>query len=114
MITVRYDLNEYLLDIGGHAEYAPHGQDIVCAAVSALSQTLAAWLLDYAPCMEGAPEIEAGEGRLHIQCSPRSVWRCEVLLLYQFVIKGLRQIAGEYPQHVQIMDGCGGITKQLL
>ncbi len=105
MIIVKYDLNNFLLDIEGHAEYAPHGQDIVCAAVSALSQTLAAWLLEYAPCMEAEPEIELREGELHIRCSPKSIWRCEVLLLYQFVIKGLRQIAGEYPLHVQIPEG---------
>ncbi len=103
MITVKYDLNSFLLDIRGHAEYAPYGKDIVCAAVSALSQTLAMWLSEYAPCMEEAPRIDTGEGLL-IQCSPKPVWRCEIMLLYQFVIKGMQRIAAEYPRNVEIVQ----------
>lgn len=104
MITVKCDLNNFVLEAQGHAEYAPHGQDIVCAAVSALAQTLAMWLLEYVPCMEEMPKIETEKG-LYIQCSPKPVWRCEVILLYQFVIKGIEQIAKQYPQYVQIVEG---------
>lgn len=104
MITVKYDLNCFLLDIRGHAGYAPYGKDIVCAAVSALSQTLAMWLSEYAPCMEEMPRIETGEG-LYIQCIPKPVWRCEIMLLYQFVIKGMQRIAAEYPQNVKVIRG---------
>ena len=41
MITIIYDEKEkdMILQASGHAEYAPKGQDIVCAAVSALMIT---------------------------------------------------------------------------
>lgn len=43
MINIIYDEagQDLILQASGHAEYAPKGQDIVCAAVSALMQTLA-------------------------------------------------------------------------
>ena len=37
MIKVTITNNK--ISVIGHAEYAPHGQDIICAAVSALLQT---------------------------------------------------------------------------
>jgi uncharacterized protein YsxB (DUF464 family) len=41
MIKVRVDMGsgDLTIDVKGHAGYAPHGQDIVCAAVSAIVQT---------------------------------------------------------------------------
>ena len=43
MITIIYDEKEkdMILQASGHAGYAEKGSDIVCAAVSALMQTLA-------------------------------------------------------------------------
>ena len=43
MIQITYnEMGDMMfLRAGGHAEFAPKGQDIVCAAVSALMQTLA-------------------------------------------------------------------------
>lgn len=41
MIKVNVNLKsgDISIDIKGHAGYAPHGQDIVCAAISAIAQT---------------------------------------------------------------------------
>lgn len=41
MIRIRVVVKEgkIVLDADGHANYAPHGQDIVCASVSAILQT---------------------------------------------------------------------------
>ena len=38
MIIIKVYSNE--IKVRGHANYAPHGQDIVCAGVTALTQTL--------------------------------------------------------------------------
>ena len=40
MIEARYDSDELILSLTGHAGYAPIGQDIVCAGVSTLVYTL--------------------------------------------------------------------------
>lgn len=41
MVNIKYSANagEVVLTIKGHANYAEHGQDIVCAGVSAIIQT---------------------------------------------------------------------------
>ena len=38
-ITVKEENGHINIDVNGHANYAPHGQDIVCAGVSAIVQT---------------------------------------------------------------------------
>lgn len=38
-ITVKEENGHINIDVNGHANYAPHGQDIVCAGVSAILQT---------------------------------------------------------------------------
>ena len=45
---IRAVLTPRRLTVTGHADYAPHGQDIVCAAVSALVYALMA-ALEYKP-----------------------------------------------------------------
>lgn len=37
---IRILVRQHMISVTGHAGYAPAGQDIVCAAVSALTQTL--------------------------------------------------------------------------
>ena len=36
---IKITITDNQISVIGHAEYAPHGQDIVCAAVSNLLQT---------------------------------------------------------------------------
>ena len=50
MITVKlFERNKrYAITCNGHAEYAPLGQDIVCASVSTLMYTLANYISDKA------------------------------------------------------------------
>jgi uncharacterized protein YsxB (DUF464 family) len=38
-VDVKMKSGDMVIDVKGHAGYAPHGQDIVCAAVSAILQT---------------------------------------------------------------------------
>jgi len=50
MINVKFYAknNRYSIRTNGHAEYAPLGQDIVCASVSTLMYTLANYIADKA------------------------------------------------------------------
>lgn len=41
MIKVKY--TDTSLEVSGHAKYAPKGNDIVCAAVSAIVETATSW-----------------------------------------------------------------------
>ena len=87
MINVRIDSNQCHLFVEGHAEYAPKGQDIVCAAVSALAQTLAAH-----PCCGSRVD----NGRIHVWANRPMQ---EIFKAFEI---GFCAMAHQYPEHVQI------------
>lgn len=99
----------YSLAASGHAGYAPAGQDIVCAAVSVLAQTLANKI-----------EAAARSGRLLTSCvqhgetfvvqalpkpGPNALM---VASWFDFVEEGLRALAEEHPDNVELVVTDGG------
>lgn len=99
----------YSLAASGHAGYAPAGQDIVCAAVSVLAQTLA-----------NKVEAAARSGRLLTSCvqhgetfvvqalpkpGPNALM---VASWFDFVEEGLRALAEEHPDNVELIVTDGG------
>jgi len=78
----------------GHAEYADKGYDIVCAAISALSQTIAI-----------SAELN-GRGKAYntskwVSFEVDSPSDIQVALFRTLEI-GLRHIAKDYPMHLQV------------
>ena len=82
--------------IRGHANYAPHGQDIVCAGVTALTQVLVKSLetltgneikYDMSP---GRVDIEIGNPDEDAQ-----------LLMDSFLV-GIEMIADEFPEYIRV------------
>lgn len=82
--------------ISGHADYAEHGKDIVCAAVSTLLQTFIASVEELTGD-ELKTEITAGYGAVEY----RNLSEHAQILVDSFFI-GIRKIADEYPQHVKL------------
>jgi len=85
------------LRITGHAGYAPTGQDIVCAAVSALWGALEAEL---------RARERSGQGRLTVgpdvlAFAPERPHRRETEALFGLVWRGVAAIAAEYPAFVR-------------
>jgi uncharacterized protein YsxB (DUF464 family) len=95
MTTIRYntDSGYITLRVNGHADYAPKGQDIVCASVSALVQTLGLYV------QEHSGEAAKGEDYYNIFARDNRFTR-EVA---DAVMSGLRQIAAQYPDNVRIL-----------
>ena len=97
MIHIHYqrDENTHHLHICGHAGYAEHGRDIVCAGVSALSFAL----LDYLR-QTGTPVEEAAcrRGRLDLRCRGGE----QADSAFDMALCGWRQIAETYPQWVEV------------
>lgn len=90
MVHIRYCRDIGKLWFEGHAEYAEKGNDIVCAAVSALYETLAAHDTTYAGELKpGYRFIWIAPGRIE-DGTP---------IMEAFVV-GFRQIAKQYPDHV--------------
>ncbi len=99
----------YSLAVSGHADYAPEGQDIVCAAVSVLVQTLA-----------NKVDAAARSGRLLTSCvqhgetfvvqalpkpGPNNLM---VASWFDFVEEGLRALVEAYPDNVELIVTDGG------
>ena len=94
MIVVSHNDGE--IKIEGHAEYAPEGQDIVCAGISALTQVFLASVEELtednliSDILAGNALIEYGNLSANAQ-----------LLMDSFFI-GVQMIADEYPHHVKL------------
>lgn len=78
----------------GHAEFAPKGQDIVCAAVSALMQTLAYSL-------DGGTVTCADDRNLMVVQAKQGT---DSLAKFELVTDGLILLADAYPEHVRYIN----------
>ena len=85
------------ISVTGHAEYAEYGQDIVCAAVSALTQVFIASVEELTDT-KIQYEIEAGDAFIEY----KNLSADAQLLLDSFLL-GINMISEEYPEHVQAL-----------
>lgn len=85
------------LEVHGHALSAPYGQDLVCAAVSAVVQTALLGLGTFEP---SAAPAGISEGDVHWQgtCGPAGAAILETCIL------GLRDIAKMYPAALAVKE----------
>ena len=97
MMTVTMSRNamQLYLHVDGHAGYAEHGKDIVCAAASMLVQALHA-------AVEGVEKIcityreEPGMAELMMTETP------ETLPMWRVALEGFRLLGAKYPQNVAL------------
>ena len=83
------------IKVRGHANYAEDGKDIVCAGVTALTQTLIRSLEEL---VGDEVEYEISPGRVDIHYGDLSE---EGKLLVDSFFIGICQIADEFPDHVR-------------
>ncbi len=94
MISITLLPNSFTIQ--GHADYAQHGSDIVCSAVSALSQTALLGFKKYGNVRE-----KLAIGFLDVEFYTAGY---ETEIIYTVMKLGLHQIASQYPQYVKIME----------
>ena len=85
------DARGYSLEVIGHADYA-RGGDVVCAAVSALVEALAAYLEE---CDDPTAEADLADGYAMITVCQRNA-------AFDMVVCGLGTIAEQYPAYVSM------------
>ena len=91
MTKIEIDLKKGILHAKGHAGFARYGQDVVCAAVSALTQTAAA------AAEKRGGVVKMGDGEISIHCEDEG-YRA----VLEAITEGLRMIARQYPMHVRV------------
>ena len=87
--------------VTGHAGYAEHGQDIVCAAVSALAQTA---VIALERLTEGDIAVNVQEGSLECQLGGAGEHGSRAWVILESMRLGLQEIATHYPKYVRIDD----------
>ncbi len=86
--------------VQGHAGYDGRGHDIVCAAVSVLSQAL---LLGLEDVVGLEPVVTMYEGYLECLLCPGDEASSEAQTLLKTLHVGLMQVQEQYPQRVRVV-----------
>lgn len=105
MTRVTYRQGSFMREIvaEGHAGAGEAGQDIVCAAVSMLMQTLEARVRErpgYYPMIEKREDV----AMIRIRCLPDSSEAAMCQETYNTIRAGFRALAAKYPEHVEYSE----------
>ena len=89
----------------GHAMTAPKGEDLVCAAVSALAGTLesySALLIRAEETLPVEPEIDMGDGKAHIRLTLSPEGFLLARIAFHVVRTGLLRLEEAYPENLAV------------
>ena len=90
----------------GHDGAGPKGQDLVCAGVSALTETLARAVerLYFQGMLRRCPRVELYEGNAEIIAAPKEPFRKEVAMVFWTVQNGIAELAASFPGNVTLEE----------
>lgn len=101
MVVIDYNRQYLRVTVKGHAETAPAGMDLVCAAVSTLTYTLAVNVKQLHRWKQVTkPKIRLENGDAEISCIPAEVCRSMVKDVFEAVCIGFALLAEKYPDAV--------------
>ena len=92
------------LRLEGHAGYAEHGKDIVCASASILAYTLAQIVKDVEELgyLASPPVIQMDSGDTFISCEPAMSSMLKMKNMFLFAKMGYALLEHNYPQYVRL------------
>jgi uncharacterized protein YsxB (DUF464 family) len=99
---IQIKMGKYGYTVSGHADYAEHGKDIVCSAVSALALTGVEALSDLLQCSS-----VVSSGRVYLEYIPHGFSddvNFEARIILDTIKTGFALIANQYPQHVNLEE----------
>ena len=98
--------NKLSLRLKGHAEYAEHGKDIVCASASILAYTVAQFVMEAENCGDliSPAQIQLESGDTSILCEPAEDTFDRMHDIYSFAKMGYALLEHNYPQYVEVND----------
>lgn len=88
------------LRLEGHAGYAEHGKDIVCASASILAYTLAS-IVDSFDDVESVIDLKGGDTTIECKCKDDETY-VKVANAYHYTKIGYALLAHNYPQYVRL------------
>jgi uncharacterized protein YsxB (DUF464 family) len=96
MLTVTFTESgrKLSLRVKGHAGYAEHGYDIVCASASILAYTLASIVASYD--VESTIDLTSGDTTIECECND------DIANAYHYTKVGYTLLAEHYPRYVRL------------
>lgn len=105
------DKNNYIkkYTIEGHADYDTYGKDIVCAAISVLSQTTLLSLVEVCGLEENTIKYSIDEktGFLDVEL-PNNIEKIKLdktQILLESLVVGINSVIESYPEYVALKNG---------
>lgn len=100
-ITVNKKDNRYSIKLNGHANYAPNGQDIVCAATSMITFML----LQMIDNMNARNEVSIirkrqEEGFVDVEISVRKAYQNSFDIVLEVILTGYKLLGNKYPNNI--------------
>ena len=94
------------LRLEGHAGYAEHGKDIVCASATILAYTVAQYVKyeDEQGTLKVPAVIKLESGDAEVSCEPKEEILKWLWDAYQFAKMGYLLLAKEYPKYVRLIE----------
>lgn len=95
------------LTLNGHADFAEHGIDTICASASILAYTLAEYVNQAykGGALKKKPTIKLTEGYSKIECFPKDEESYgEIMRAYLYTQIGLQLLSDNYSEYVNISD----------
>ena len=107
MIRVKFYEDEdgcLVLSVKGHSGMAEEGKDIICAAASILTYTIAQNVQDayLNHMLRKKPKISMKKGNSMVTAKPLKEYRTETWHAFFVVQRGFELLAANYPDHVYI------------
>ena len=101
MIEVTYYKQYNRVTVNGHAGAGPEGHDLVCAAVSAITLTLAGNVA-YMGSRDAVRNVitELKEGNAEIQCTANRRYKDSVEQIFRAICVGFELLAAKYPENI--------------
>lgn len=98
MTDITYDSGALVMTVKGHAGSAPAGEDLVCCAISTLTETLIAALQENK--IHRAVESNEAAGLIRIRALPSDAMVTIARIAFDTIAAGYAGLALEYPEHV--------------
>lgn len=98
---IEINVGAYGVAVDGHAGYAEKGKDIVCAGVSAITQSVLNWAIQHSEDAEYI-SYKATDGNFRLYFQPKRRIRREWEAVKETALYGYSAIAAEYPSYVSV------------
>lgn len=103
MITVTYRPTKHELKIKGHAGFAEHGNDVICAAVSMVFYNLCQMLLEYdKKAFVGKVDMQNISGSACVKVTPASGYESWIDHDFLYALTGFRMLMAQFPDYVNL------------